>query len=69
MAFPISPSFLGQEILLSSIPGSHALQIALFCLTYLLIGVSIMRLYIKVFFGPYKTSYHEIAYKSLLARK
>ncbi len=64
MAFPISPSFLGQEILLSSIPGSRAFQVALFCLTYLLAGVSIMRLYIKVFFGPHKSSHHEIAYRS-----
>jgi len=64
MAFPISPSFLAQDILLSFIPGSHALQIVLFCLAYLLVGVSTMRLYTKVFFGPHKTSYHEIAYKS-----
>jgi NADH:ubiquinone oxidoreductase subunit 5 (subunit L)/multisubunit Na+/H+ antiporter MnhA subunit len=64
MAFPISPSFLAQDILLSFIPGSHAGQITLFCLTYLIMGVSIMRLYTKVFFGPYKRSYHEIAYRS-----
>lgn len=64
MAFPISPSFLGQEILLSSIPASQAFQVVFFCLIYLLAGVSIMRLYTKVFFGPHKTSYHEIAYKS-----
>ncbi len=64
MAFPISPSFLAQDILLSFIPKSHAGQITLFCLTYLIMGVSIMRLYTKVFFGPHKTSHHEIAYKS-----
>ncbi|HSX43238.1 MAG TPA: proton-conducting transporter membrane subunit [Candidatus Saccharimonadales bacterium] len=64
MAFPISTSFLAQDILLSFIPRSHGLQIVLFCVMYLLVGVSIMRLYTKVFFGPYKTSYHEIAYKS-----
>lgn len=64
MAFPISPSFLAQDILLSLIPGSHTIQTMLFCFTYLLAGVSIMRLYVKVFFGPHKTSYHERAYKS-----
>lgn len=64
MAFPISPSFLGQDILLSLIPGSHALQITLFGIAYLIMGVSVMRLYIKLFFGSYKTSYHEIAYRS-----
>lgn len=64
MAFPISPSFLVQEILLSLIPGDHAFQIALFCFSYLLVGVSSIRLYTKVFFGPHKTSHHEIAYRS-----
>ncbi len=64
MVFPISPSFLAQDILVSLIPGSHAFQIALFCLSYLLAGVSVMRLYTKLFFGPYTTSDHEIAYKS-----
>jgi len=64
MAFPISPSFLAQDILVSLIPQSHAFQIVLFCLSYLLVGVSTIRLYTKVFFGPHKTSYHEIAYRS-----
>lgn len=64
MTFPLSPSFLALDILLSFIPGSHAFQIVLFCLIYLLVGVSIMRLYTKVFFGSHKTSYHEIAYRA-----
>jgi NADH-quinone oxidoreductase subunit L len=64
MAFPISPSFLAQDILVSLIPVNHAFQIVLFCLSYLLVGVSTIRLYTKVFFGPHKTSYHEIAYRS-----
>lgn len=64
MAFPISPSFLAQDVLLSLIPGGHALQVVFFCCSYLLLGVSIMRLYTKVFFGPHKDNHHEIAYKS-----
>ncbi len=64
MAFPISPSFLAQDVLVSLIPENQAFQIVLFCLSYLLVGVSTVRLYTKVFFGPHKTSHHEIAYKS-----
>lgn len=64
MAFPIGPSFLAQDILLNSIPGNRAFQVALFCFSYLLVGVSTIRLYTKVFFGPHKTSHHEIAYRS-----
>lgn len=64
MAFPISPSFLAQDILLSFIPENRALLVLLFCFGYLMAGVSIMRLYTKVFLGPHKTSHHEKAYKS-----
>ena len=64
VAFPISPSFLAQDVLVSSIPESHAFLVVLFCLSYLLVGVSVIRLYTKIFFGPHKTNYHEVAYRS-----
>lgn len=64
MAFPISSSFLAQDILMSIMPGNHVLQTVLFCFSYLLVGVSIMRLYTKLFFGPHETSHHERAYRS-----
>lgn len=64
MVFPISPSFVVQDSLVSMIPASNAFQVALFCFSYLLVGVSVVRLYTKVFFGPHNTSRHEMAYKS-----
>ncbi len=64
MAFPISPSFLAQDILVSLIPASQVVQVLLFCFSYVLVGVSVMRLYTKLFFGPYKKNLHEIAYTS-----
>jgi len=64
MAFPISSSFLAQDIMLSSIPEAQMLLVVIFSISYVLAGVSTMRLYMKTFFGPHKTSYHEAAYKS-----
>lgn len=64
MTFPIVPSFLGQDLLLSDIPVRSSLLVVLFGVAYLLGGISIMRLYIKVFFGPHKKRYHETAHKS-----
>jgi NADH:ubiquinone oxidoreductase subunit 5 (subunit L)/multisubunit Na+/H+ antiporter MnhA subunit len=64
MAFPISSSFLAQDILLNSIHGEYAYLIGLFGVSYLMVGVSTIRLYTKVFFGPHKTNHHEIAYRS-----
>jgi NADH:ubiquinone oxidoreductase subunit 4 (subunit M) len=64
MLFPITPSFLGEELLLSNIHTNQWLEIALFGIGFFLTGVNITRLFAKVFFGPHKKTYHEIAYKS-----
>ena len=64
MAFPISPSFMAQETLLGMIPANYLPLILLFCVSYLVMGVGIMRLYMKVFFGSYSESHHEKAYRS-----
>ncbi len=64
MMFPITPAFIGEEILLSLIHVDHLALIVCFALGYVLSGVSAMRLFSKVFFGPYKKTYHEVAYES-----
>jgi formate hydrogenlyase subunit 3/multisubunit Na+/H+ antiporter MnhD subunit len=64
MVFPITPSFIGEELLLSSIHRDHGALVAIFALGYVLSGVSVTRLFAKVFFGPHKKTYHEIAYRS-----
>lgn len=64
MSFPITPSFLGQDILLSTISLENAILVALFGAAYLLTGISIMRVYSKVFLGHHRKRYHEIANKS-----
>lgn len=64
MVFPITPMFLIQDMLLSTIPLSSGVLVVLFGVSYLLGGIGIMRLYTKVFLGPHKKRYHEVAAKS-----
>lgn len=64
MVFPITPSFLGEELLLSSISTSHFVLMIVFALGYVLCGISVMRLFAKVFFGPHEKTYQEVAYRS-----
>jgi NADH-quinone oxidoreductase subunit L len=64
MAFPITPSFIGEEVFLSAIHTDHGVFVALFAFGYVLSGISMMRLFAKVFFGPHKKTHHEIAYRS-----
>jgi NADH:ubiquinone oxidoreductase subunit 4 (subunit M) len=62
IAFPITPSFFGEEVLLSLTHVSHGAEMVLFAAGYVFLGISVMRLFAKVFFGPHKKTYHEIAY-------
>jgi NADH:ubiquinone oxidoreductase subunit 5 (subunit L)/multisubunit Na+/H+ antiporter MnhA subunit len=64
MMFPITPMFLIQDMLLNAIPLTSVVLVVLFAISYLLCGISIMRLYTKVFLGPHKKRYHEVAAKS-----
>lgn len=64
MAFPITPSFIGEEILLSMVHTSHIAEMAIFMFGYVFSGICVMRLFGKVFFGPHKKTHHEIAYRS-----
>lgn len=64
IVFPITPSFIGEEMFLTSIHTDHVALVAIFAIGYVLSGVSAMRLFSKVFFGPHKKTHHEIAYRS-----
>lgn len=64
MIFPMTPMFLIQDMLLNSIPPTSWVLVILFGVSYLIGGISVMRLYTKVFLGPHKKRYHEVAAKS-----
>lgn len=64
IAFPITPSFIAEEVLLSMIHTSHILEMAIFAFGYVFSGICVMRLFAKVFFGPHTKTHHEIAYRS-----
>ncbi|MBK9448434.1 MAG: hypothetical protein IPN95_03260 [Bacteroidetes bacterium] len=62
--FPITPSFIGEDLIFSHI---HSDQIALaaFCAIALVIdGLAVIRIYTKIFMGTHIKSYHESAYRS-----
>ncbi|HND88252.1 MAG TPA: proton-conducting transporter membrane subunit, partial [Saprospiraceae bacterium] len=59
--FPITPTFIGEDLLLGHI---HDNQIALTVLTalgLLLDGIVVFRLYGRLFLGPHERGYHEVA--------
>jgi NADH:ubiquinone oxidoreductase subunit 5 (subunit L)/multisubunit Na+/H+ antiporter MnhA subunit len=62
--FPITPTFVGEDILFTHI---HEDQVILACMTslsYVVEGLAVMRIYARLFMGPSIRTFHEIAYKS-----
>lgn len=62
--FPITPTFIGEDLILMHI---HQDQVFLaFCvaLSFIINGLSIVRIYARVFLGPHVNSVYDMAYRS-----
>jgi NADH-quinone oxidoreductase subunit L len=64
VAFPITPAFIGFDILLTHIDKEQILLIILISLCFVFTELSILRIYARVFLGQHKKAYHAIAYRS-----
>lgn len=62
--FPITPTFLGIDIIFSHIHKDQIVLAVFVALSFLLNGVSLIRIYARVFLGQHIKTYHEIAFKS-----
>lgn len=62
--FPISPTFIGEDLLFSHI-GAHQITLAsVISFAFVVDGLSIIRIYARIFLGTHIKKYHEIAFKS-----
>jgi NADH-quinone oxidoreductase subunit L len=62
--FPITPSFIGEDLIFSHI---HSNQIGLAFITALSLiinGLATIRIYARIFLGPHVKTYHEVAKRS-----
>ncbi|PLK42269.1 proton-conducting transporter membrane subunit [Emticicia sp. TH156] len=62
--FPITPTFIGEDIILGHVGKNQYLLIALTALSLILDGLAIFRIYARVFMGPHYKINHEVAYRS-----
>jgi len=62
--FPITTTFLGEDLLFAHI-GQEQLGLAvLFSLSFVLDGLAAVRIFARIFLGPHAKTYHEVAYRS-----
>lgn len=62
--FPITPSFIGIDILFSNIDNNQIGLLIFTCLSFVFIEISLLRIYSRIFMGQHKKAYHPIAYRS-----
>ncbi len=62
--FPISPTFVGEDLLFSHIEAHQVLLVFIVSFTFIIDGLSIIRIYARIFMGTHVKKYHEIAFKS-----
>lgn len=62
--FPITPTFIGEDVILGHIHDNQFILTFLISVSLILDGLSIFRIYSRLFLGPHEKEYHEIAYRS-----
>ncbi len=62
--FPITPTFIGEDLLLGNIQENQFLLIVLTAFNLIVDGLVIFRIYARVFLGVHEKTYHETAHRS-----
>ncbi|CAH1387245.1 proton-conducting transporter transmembrane domain-containing protein [Candidatus Nitrotoga sp. M5] len=58
MAFPMTPTFIGVELIFSHIHEEQAGLVFFAALSYVVTGLALIRIYARIFLGPHIKTYH-----------
>jgi len=64
IGFPISPTFIGLDILFSDIELNHRFLLIVSSLTFVVLELAVLRIYGRIFLGQHTKTYHEVAFRS-----
>jgi NADH-quinone oxidoreductase subunit L len=64
MGFPISASFIGEDLVFSHIHEDQYLLAFFNASCFIISGISLVRIYARLFLGPHVKTYHELPYLS-----
>jgi NADH:ubiquinone oxidoreductase subunit 5 (subunit L)/multisubunit Na+/H+ antiporter MnhA subunit len=62
--FPITPTFVGVDLMFTHISAQQILMAMLIALNLLFLELALIRIYCRVFLGQHKKEYHPISFKS-----
>ncbi len=63
IGFPITPTFIGEDLIFSHIHQGQGILTFFISLSFIIGGLSIIRIYARVFLGPHVKSQYEMAYR------
>lgn len=64
MGFPITPTFIGEDLIFTHIHEDQILLATFVALSFIMDGLAIIRIFARVFLGPHVRSVYEMAYRS-----
>jgi len=64
MGFPITPTFIGVDLLFSHIHEDQYFLAAFQAISYVFGGIALIRIYVRLFLGPHIKNYHSTALKT-----
>jgi NADH-quinone oxidoreductase subunit L len=62
--FPITPTFIGEDVIISHIHEDQILLVSLTALSFILDGLALIRIFSRLFMGPHIRSLQEMAFRS-----
>lgn len=62
--FPITPTFIGEDLIFSHIHENQVFLAFFISSSFILSGISMIRLYARLFLGPHIKTYHETPYQA-----
>lgn len=64
LGFPFTPTFIGIDLLFTHMHADQFPLLILIGLGFIIIEISVLRIYARIFLGPHKKVYHPVAFRS-----
>lgn len=64
VGFPLTPTFVGEDLIFSHIHETQPVLAFFNALGFIFGGISLIRMYARLFLGPHVKTYHETSYRS-----
>jgi len=64
VGLPFTPSFIGIDLMFSHVDHDEYFLITLTSISFLVLELTVLRIYARLFLGPHKRQTHPIAYRS-----